>query len=72
MITIPIEPFWARLNEHHVKHHTDEEFWDWLKREYNAYQVYVVTDPKRSEPEKAYGLWFADEADATFFTLKWS
>lgn len=72
MITIPIEPFWAKLNEHHRQHHTDEEFWDWLKQEYNAYQVYIVSDPSRTEPEKAYGLMFGEEADATFFTLKWS
>jgi hypothetical protein len=72
MITIPIEPFWAKLNEYHRQHHTDEEFWDWLKREYNAYQVYIVSDPGRTEPDKAYGLLFGEEAEATFFTLKWS
>jgi hypothetical protein len=72
MITIPIEPFWTKLNEHHQQYHTDEEFWDWLKREYNAYQVYIVSDPGRTEPDKAYGLLFGEEAEATFFTLKWS
>ena len=72
MITIPIEPFWARLHEYHIQYHSDEEFWDWLKREYNAYQVYMVPDPTRTEPEKANGLWFGDDADATLFTLRWS
>ena len=45
MITIPIEPYWAKLHEYHLEHHADEEFWTWLKREYGIYQVYIVSNP---------------------------
>lgn len=72
MITIAIEPFWDKLQSYHKDHVKDQDFWEWLKAEYQAYQVYVVSDPSRTEPEKAYGLLFGDEAEATFFTLKWS
>lgn len=72
MITIALEPYWEKLHSYHKDHVQDKEFWDWLKDEYNGYQVYVVTDPSRTEPAKAYGLMFGDDAEGTFFTLKWS
>ena len=72
MITIAIEPFWEKLVEHHKQFHMDEEFWAWLKREYNAYQVYVVSNPTQVGEEKGCGLLFGTDEEATFFTLKWS
>lgn len=76
MITIPIEPYWEKLMEHY-KTHVDSSaghdgLFEWLKEEYNAYQVHISNTPSRDGVEKSTGLWFADESEATFFTLKWS
>jgi hypothetical protein len=72
MKTIPVEPFWEKLVEHHKQFHIDEEFWAWLKREYNAYQVYIVSNPTQVGEEKGCGVMFGTDEEATFFTLKWS
>lgn len=72
MITIPIEPYWEKLNEHHKQHHCDKNFWDWLKQEYGAYQVFIVSNPSAVGEEKGCGLMFGDESEATLFALKWS
>jgi hypothetical protein len=72
MKIIPIEPFWKKLREYHNQFHTDEEFWDWLKREYNAYGVYIVSNPTQVGVEKGCGLLFGTEEEVTFFILKWS
>lgn len=72
MKTIAIEPFWEKLVEYHKQFHMDEEFWDWLRREYSAYQVYIVSNPTQVGEEKGCGLMFSTDEEATFFTLKWS
>jgi hypothetical protein len=76
MITIPIEPYYARLFEHY-KTNIDpagdvDGMFDWLKEEYNAYQVFISSTPSRDGAEKGFGLWFPEESEATLFTLKWS
>jgi len=76
MITIPIEPYWAKLFEHYKTNidstgNTDALF-EWIKEEYNAYQVFISTTPSRDGVEKGVGLWFPDESEATLFTLKWA
>jgi hypothetical protein len=72
MTVIPIEPFWEKLVEHHKQHHIDEDFWNWLKREHNAYQVYIVSNPTQVGEQKGSGLMFGDPEDATLFALKWT
>jgi hypothetical protein len=72
MTTISIEPFWDKLTEHHKQHHCDEDFWDWLKQEYGAYQVYIKSNPTAVGEKEASGLLFSDEAEAVLFTLRWS
>jgi hypothetical protein len=72
MITIPIDPYWEKLVEHHKQLGIDEEFWAWLKKEYGAYQVYIVSNPTQVGEQKGCGLLFGDESEATLFALKWS
>lgn len=72
MKIIPIEPFWERLQEHHRTHHTDLEFWDWIKQEYGAYRVHLSSTPSRDGDEKSAGLMFGDDEEATLFALKWT
>ena len=72
MTVIPIEPYWEKLNEHHHQNQCDEDFWEWLKQEYGAYQVYIVSNPTEVGEEKGCGLLFGDESEATLFVLKWS
>jgi len=72
MKTIPIEPFWDKLQEYHKQHHCDDDFWDWLEAEYGAYQVYIKSNPTALGEQEACGLYFGDEAEATLFALRWS
>lgn len=69
---IAIEPFWDNLQEYHANHVQDVDFWDWLKRDYGAYQVYIKTNPTAVGEKEASGLLFGSPEEITFFTLKWS
>ena len=71
MVVIPIEPHWDRLQEYHQANIKDEEFWDWLRREYRAYQVYVKPTPKADGEKDSCGLMFGDEDDRMMFLLRW-
>ena len=70
MVVIPIEPHWDRLQEYHQANIKDEEFWDWLRREYRAYQVYIKPTPKADGEKAACGLMFGDEEDSMMFLLR--
>lgn len=70
---IDIDPFWDKLQEYHRDHNpADADFWDWLKKEYGAYQVYVKSNPTALGEREACGLWFGTAEEVTFFTLRWS
>lgn len=72
MITVPIEPFWEKLQEHWQANEPDVDFWEWLRRDYDAYQVYIVSNPTAVGEEKGCGIMFSTDEEATWFTLKWS
>lgn len=83
MITIPVKPFWEKLQQHYTDHVAtvnptnpdDTDYpgiWNWLRDEYGTFQVYIVPDPKRHPIEDSSGLLFGEASEATFFTLKWS
>ena len=72
MKTIAIEPFYDKLQEYHKDNKIDVEFWEWLKQEYGAYQVYVKSNPTAVGEKEASGLMFGEDEEATLFALKWS
>jgi hypothetical protein len=72
MKTIPIEPFYDKLQEYHRDNHIDVSFWDWLKAEYGAYQVYIKSNPTAVGEKEASGLMFGEDEEATLFALRWS
>jgi hypothetical protein len=72
MKILPIEPYWDQLQEHYKQHHCDDDFWDWLRDEYGAYQVYVKSNPTALGEKEACGILFGEEAEATLFALRWS
>lgn len=72
MKTIPIEPYWDKLQEHHKDLRTDLDFWDWLKKEYGAYQVFVKSNPTALGEKEACGLMFGEDEEATLFALRWT
>jgi hypothetical protein len=72
MKTIAIEPFYDKLQEYHRDKKIDLEFWDWLKQEYGAYQVYVKSNPSATGEKEACGLMFGEDSEATLFALRWS
>ena len=73
MITIPIEPYWDKLQEYHSSYNPKKlDFWDWLRRDYNAYQVYIQPNPTALGEKAACGIMFGEEDEATFFALKWA
>ena len=72
MKTIPIEPYWDKLQEYHSEHHAELDFWLWLQQEYGAWQVYIKTNPTAVGDKEASGLLFSEEEEATLFALKWS
>ena len=72
MITIPIEPYWDKLQEHYRDKKIKIDFWDWLVQEYGAYQVYVKSNPSALGEKEACGLMFGNDEESTLFALKWS
>jgi hypothetical protein len=69
---IPIAPYWDNLQDYHRRHNPDDlDFWDWIKQEYGAYQVYIKPTPRADGEKDSCGLMFSDEDDAVMFTLKW-
>ena len=69
---IPIAPYWDNLQVYHKRNNPkDLDFWDWIKQEYGAYQVYIKPTPKADGEKEACGLMFDDEDAAVMFTLKW-
>ena len=69
---IAIEPFYDKLKEYHRDNKIDADFWDWLKQEYGAYQVYVKSNHTAIGENEASGLLFGTPEEVTFFTLRWS
>ena len=72
MIVLPIEPFYDKLKEKHREEQCDEDFWDWIKNEYGAYQVWIKSNPTAVGEKEAAGLAFYDEEESTLFALRWS
>ena len=72
MKTIPIEPYWDKLQEYHGEHHQDRDFWEWLQQEYGAWQVYIKSNHTALGDKEASGLLFSEEEEATLFALRWS
>jgi hypothetical protein len=71
MKQIPIEPYYDKIHEYYVDQKIDIPFWDWIKQEYGAYQVFIKSNPTSTGEKEACGLLFGDEADATLFALRW-
>jgi hypothetical protein len=72
MKTIPIEPYYDKLQEYHKDLQIDAEFWEWIKQEYGAYQVFLKSNPTAIGEKEACGLFFGDDEDATLFALRWA
>jgi len=73
MIIIPIESHWDKLQEHYHanKKSIKVDFWDWIKRDYRGYQVYIKSTPTADGEKESCGLMFGEEEDAVMFALKW-
>jgi hypothetical protein len=69
---IPIEPYWDKLQEFHSANKIKLDFWEWLKKEFGGYQVYIVDNPTSTGEKDASGLAFYEPSEATLFSLKWS
>ena len=72
MITIPAEPYYDKLKEYHKDNNIDLEFWEWLKKEYGVYQVWIKSNPSAVGEKEASGLLFGEDEEATLFALRWS
>jgi hypothetical protein len=48
------------------------DFWEWIKQEYGAYQVWIKSNPTAVGEKEASGLMFGEDEEATLFALKWS
>lgn len=72
MKTIPVEPFYDKLFAHYADNKIDISFWDWMQKEYGAYQVFIKSNPTSVGEKEACGLLFSDDEEATLFALRWS
>jgi hypothetical protein len=72
MITIPVEPYYDKLQEYYRDNKIDVDFWEWIKQEYGAYQVWIKSNPTAVGEKEASGLMFGEDEEATLFALKWS
>lgn len=72
MKTIPVEPYYDKLKEYHHDQKIDVEFWEWLKQEYGAYQVWIKNNPSAVGEKEASGLLFGEDEEATLFALRWT
>jgi hypothetical protein len=73
MITIPIAPYYDNLQQHYQANRKKikVDFWDWIQRDYNGYQVYIVPNPTATGDKDGCGLMFGEEEEATAFALLW-
>jgi hypothetical protein len=73
MITIPIEPYYDKLMEHYEANRDTigVEFWDWIRRDFNGYQVYISPNPTADGEKDGCGIMFGEEEEATIFALRW-
>jgi hypothetical protein len=71
MTTIPVEPFYDKLFAHYTDLQIDISFWDWVQKEYGAYQVFIKSNPTSVGEKEACGLLFSDAEEATLFALRW-
>ena len=72
MKQIPIEPYYDKIHEYYVDQKIDQDFWDWIKQEYGAYQIFLKSNPNAIGEKEACGLLFSDDEDATLFALRWT
>jgi hypothetical protein len=72
MKVIAIEPYWDNLQAYHQSNNPpDMDFWEWLRQEYHAYQVYIKSTPTALGEREACGLMFGEEDEAIMFMLRW-
>jgi len=72
MKVIAIEPYWDNLQAHHQANNpSDMDFWDWIRQEYQGYQVYIKSTPTALGEKESCGIMFGEEDEAIMFMLRW-